>query len=220
MAVYFIYYNAVLLCCWNCFSFRLGVLSVRSCVPLTYSHYGVLLLFFSSVFCLDTLSYSLPLQDAPRSSWYFPPQSWNHHPCHREPVFFYWKVVLESKIWALGVLTCFLSPPPAPSPFSFFPFKIYLFIHWLWWLPIAVCGLSLVWGSRAPFPCSGFSCWGAQALGTWASVVAAPLLSSVAHGLSCSLAWGIFPDQGWSPCPLHCKLDSWRSPSFFLLTKK
>ena len=123
--------------------------------------------------------------------------------------------MLESKIWALGVLTCFFSPSPAPSPFFFFPFKIYLFIHWLWWLPIAVRGLSLVLGSRAPFPCSGFSCWGAQVLGTRASVVAAPLLSSVACGLSCSLAWGIFPDQGWSRCPLHCKLDSWRSPSFF-----
>ena len=39
--------------------------------------------------------------------------------------------------------------------------------------------------------CSGFSCWRARA-----AVV-------VAHGLSCSSAYGIFPDQGWNPGPLH-----------------
>ena len=41
----------------------------------------------------------------------------------------------------------------------------------------------------------------AGALGTWASVV-------VAHGLSCSVACGIFPDQGSNPCPLHWQVDS------------
>ena len=34
------------------------------------------------------------------------------------------------------------------------------------------------------------------ALGTRASVV-------VAHGLSCSVACGIFPNQGSNPCPRH-----------------
>ena len=33
----------------------------------------------------------------------------------------------------------------------------------------------------------------------------------VAHGLSCSVACGIFPDQGLNPCPLH-----WQADSFFL----
>ena len=33
----------------------------------------------------------------------------------------------------------------------------------------------------------------------------------VAHGLSCSAACGIFPDQGLNPCPLH-----WHADSFFL----
>ena len=32
--------------------------------------------------------------------------------------------------------------------------------------------------------------------GTWASVL-------MAHGLSCSAACGIFPEQGSNPCPLH-----------------
>ena len=30
----------------------------------------------------------------------------------------------------------------------------------------------------------------------------------VARGLSCSVACGIFPDQGSNPCPLHRQADS------------
>ena len=40
-----------------------------------------------------------------------------------------------------------------------------------------------------------------QALGTWASRVAA-------HGLCCSVACGVHPDQGLNPCPLHWQPDS------------
>ena len=61
--------------------------------------------------------------------------------------------------------------------------------------------------------CSGFSCCGARALGTWAqwlwhvgSVVAAPGLFE--HGLSCCPAYGISPNQGSNPCPLHWQADS------------
>ena len=38
--------------------------------------------------------------------------------------------------------------------------------------------------------------------GAWASVVGA-------HGLSCSVAHGIFLDQGSNPCPLHWQVDSY-----------
>ena len=31
----------------------------------------------------------------------------------------------------------------------------------------------------------------------------------VVHGLSCSAACGIFPDQGADPCPLHWQVDSY-----------
>ena len=31
----------------------------------------------------------------------------------------------------------------------------------------------------------------------------------VGHGLSCSSACGIFPDQGLNPCPLHWQADSY-----------
>ena len=33
-------------------------------------------------------------------------------------------------------------------------------------------------------------------------------LEVVAHGLSCSVACGIFPNQGLNQYPLHCKADS------------
>ena len=33
----------------------------------------------------------------------------------------------------------------------------------------------------------------------------------VAHGLSCSAAYGIFPDQGSNPCLLHWQADSFNT---------
>ena len=62
--------------------------------------------------------------------------------------------------------------------------------------------------------------------GTQASVVAAHGLQSsgsvvVTHSLSCSMAHGIFPDQGLNPCPLHWQVASYPpyhqgSPSFLV----
>ena len=48
---------------------------------------------------------------------------------------------------------------------------------------------------------SGVSYGRTWALGTQASVV-------VAHGLRCSTAWEIFPDQGSDPCLLHRQVGS------------
>ena len=62
--------------------------------------------------------------------------------------------------------------------------------------PAAVSGGS----AQAPLR-SGFSCCRTQALGVWASAVAA-------CGLSCLTACIIFPDQGSNPCPLHWQVDS------------
>ena len=61
--------------------------------------------------------------------------------------------------------------------------------------------------------CGGPSCCRVRAPGAWASVVVARRLQSagsvvVAHGLRCSAACGIFPDQGSNPCPLHWQADS------------
>ena len=110
----------------------------------------------------------------------------------------------------------FISTARVTSSHHYFFFYIYklffvclfLIYFWLCWVFFAVCWLSLVAASRGysslqcvGFSCSGFSCCGAQALGTWASVV-------VARRLSCSVACGIFPDQGSNPCPLHWQVDS------------
>ena len=67
----------------------------------------------------------------------------------------------------------------------------------------------------------GFSRYEAQALGTWASVVVSHRLiscgsqaleygiNSCGARLSCSVACGIFLDQGLNLCPLHWQADSY-----------
>ena len=78
----------------------------------------------------------------------------------------------------------------------FFKKNKILIYFWLHWVFVAARGLFLVAASGAycSLWCSG-SCCRARALGTWASVV-------VVHGLSCSVACGIFLDQGSNLCPL------------------
>ena len=80
------------------------------------------------------------------------------------------------------------------EPFYFILFlKINLcFNFWLHWVFVATRGLSLVAASRGycSFRCVGFSCCGARALGTRASV-------AVVHGLSSCGSWA-----------LECRLSS------------
>lgn len=94
-----------------------------------------------------------------------------------------------------------------------------IFWEWeLWWVFLAAHRLSLV---AAIWHCfslwyAGFSfwwlpCYGSQALGSRALVIAACGSSSCGDGLSCSIACGIFTDQRSNKCPLHCKAYS----SFF-----
>ena len=85
-------------------------------------------------------------------------------------------------------------------------------------LQLQRAGATLLCGVRASH-CGSFSC-GAWALGPRASVVVACRLSSCGswalecrlsscgHGLSCSVACGIFLDQGLNPCPLHWQMDA------------
>ena len=62
--------------------------------------------------------------------------------------------------------------------FRFFFLIIYLFIYfWLHWVFIARVGVTLRCSAQASHY-SGFSCCGAWALGSWASVVVARRLSS------------------------------------------
>ena len=109
----------------------------------------------------------------------------------------------------------------------FFSF-LKLIYFWLRWVFVAACGvfsscseqgllfvavhgLLIVVASLVAE--HGLQAHGLKQLWHKSSVVVARGLQSagsvvVAHGLSCSMACGIFPDQGSNPCPLHWQTDS------------
>ena len=71
-------------------------------------------------------------------------------------------------------------------------------------LVVASGVLLCSWDART-FHCSGLSCCGTRALGRIGLAVAARRLQSsgsvvAANGLSCPLACGLFPNQGWNLC--------------------
>ena len=85
----------------------------------------------------------------------------------------------------------------------------YFFIYfWLCWVFVSVRGLSLVVASRghSSSQCTGLSLSQPLLLQSTSSRCAGSVV--VAHGPSCSVACGIFPDQGSNPCPLHWQADS------------
>ena len=94
--------------------------------------------------------------------------------------------------------------------FFFFNLFIYLFIiyFWLCWVFVSVRGLSPVVasGGHSSSRCAGLSLSRPLPLRSTGSRRAGSVV--VAHGLSCSAACGIFPDQGSNPCPLHWQADS------------
>ena len=95
------------------------------------------------------------------------------------------------------------------SFFFFFKLFIYLFIYlWLCWVFISVRGLFPVAasGGHSSSRCAGLSLSRPLLLRSTGSRHAGSV--TVAHGLSCSAACGIFPDQGSNPCPLHWQADS------------
>ena len=101
-------------------------------------------------------------------------------------------------------------------PFFFFRIKKFLnlfyfilFIYlWLCWVFVSVRGLSLVAasGGHSSSRCAGLSLSRPLLLRSTGSRRAGSVV--VVHGLSCSAACGIFPDQGSNPCPLHWQADS------------
>ena len=84
-------------------------------------------------------------------------------------------------------------------------FKFYL---WLCWVFVSVRGLSLVVanGGHSSSWCAGLSLSWPLLLRSTGSRRAGSVI--VAHGPSCSVAGGIFPDQGSNPRPLHWQADS------------
>ena len=89
---------------------------------------------------------------------------------------------------------------------NFFLNLFYYF--WLCWVFVSVRGLSLVAASRghSSSRCAGLSLSWPLLLRSTVSRRAGSVV--VIHGLSCSVACGIFPDQGSNPCPLHWQADS------------
>ena len=88
-------------------------------------------------------------------------------------------------------------------------FIYYLFIYfWLCLVFVSVRGLSLVVasGGHSSSRCAGLSpSW---PLLFWSTSSRRAGSVVVTHGLSCSAACGIFPDQGSNSCPLHWQADS------------
>ena len=94
---------------------------------------------------------------------------------------------------------------------TFFFFFVYidLFIYfWLCWVFVSVRGLSLVVasGDHSSSQCAGLSLSRPLLLRSPGSRRAGSVV--VAHGPSCSVACGIFPDQGSNLCSLHWQADS------------
>ena len=79
---------------------------------------------------------------------------------------------------------------------------------------VAVRGATLHCGAQASH-CGGFSCWRTWAVehmgfrGCGSQALEHGLGSCGARGLSCSVACGIFMDQGLNPGPLHWQADSY-----------
>ena len=95
--------------------------------------------------------------------------------------------------------------------FSFFFLNESLFIYlffWLCWVFVSVRGLSLVAasGGHSSSQCAGLSLLRPLLLRSTSSRCAGSVV--VAHTPSCSVAFGIFPDQGSNPCHLHWQADS------------
>ena len=76
------------------------------------------------------------------------------------------------------------------------------------WVFVSVWGLSLVVasGGHSSTRCAGPSLSQPLLLRSTGSRRTGSVV--VAHGASCSMACGIFPDQGSNPCPLHWQADS------------
>ena len=85
----------------------------------------------------------------------------------------------------------------------FFLKKIFIYLFMAVLVFVSVWGLSLVVasGGHSSSRCAGLSLWRPLLLRSTGSRRAGSVI--VAHGPSCSLACGIFPDQGSNPCPLH-----------------
>ena len=84
----------------------------------------------------------------------------------------------------------------------------YLFILWLRWVFVAVCGLPLVAARGVCFLDAELGLLTAAAFLVGPGLGAQGGAVVAVHGLSCSAACGFFPEQGSDPCPLRWQADS------------
>ena len=89
----------------------------------------------------------------------------------------------------------------------FFLFLNFIYL-WLCWVFVSVRGPSpaAASGGHSSSRCADLSLSRPLLLRSTGSRHAGSAI--VAHGPSCSVACGIFPDQGSNPCPLHWQADS------------
>ena len=127
-----------------------------------------------------------------------------HHPLFKKILLLLLFLIGRECCLGIGIFFSFFLIKPFLQHFLIL--FIYLFL--LCWVFVSVWGLSLVVASR------GLS--SSRCAGLWLS---RPLLLQstgsrragsviVAYGPGCSVACGIFPDQGSNPCPLHWQADS------------
>ena len=92
--------------------------------------------------------------------------------------------------------------------FVFWNSRSFIYLYRLCWVFVSVRGLSLVAasGDHSSSRCADLSPSRPLLLRSTGSRCAGSVI--VAHGLSCSVACGILPDQGSNPCPLHWQADS------------
>ena len=119
------------------------------------------------------------------------------------------KVSDEKSAYSIVVVPLYIT-----SCFCLIAFKIlsltffFLIYFWLCWVFVSVPGLSLVAASRGHSSswCTGLSLSRPLLLRSTDSRCAGSVV--VAHGPICSVACGIFPDQGSNLCPLHWQAGS------------
>ena len=122
---------------------------------------------------------------------------WQHFPPFLSEIFY-----------KIGIKEHYRYSSRADVCYAFFFFKD-LFIDWLLcWVFVSARELSLVAasGGHSSLRCAGLSLSRPLLLRSTGSRRAGSVV--VAHGLCCSAACGILPDQGSNPCPLHWQADS------------
>ena len=145
--------------------------------------------------------------------------SYNHNNC----IIFKILISLGSELYLIVLICMSLNNRNVRHYFLTFIGSLFFFLiiyFWLCWVFVSVRGLSLVAasGGHSSSRCAGLSLSRPLLLQSTGSRHAGSVV--VAHGPSCSVACGIFPDQGSNPCPLHWQADfqplcHQGSPNFF-----